>query len=230
MDLSSGEGASVEGPVGADPGRLRIGLVEAAPFGVPVDPECVEAVRRTASLLSDLGHTVAPAELTVPDEALMAFFNIVNSGLADYPDVDWTRTEPHVQAGRAAAQGVDSLLYVASVHELQRFSRVQVARWGSEFDVLLTPTLAILPPPVGVLEEVHATPDATSMTVFAMAVFNAFFNITGQPAVSLPLQMSSTGLPIGVQLVGGPWQESALVRLAAQLEAASPWSDRLPAL
>jgi amidase len=210
----------------ADPGTLRIGLVDTAPLGVPVDPECADAVRRTGAVLSDLGHDVQATTIDVPDEALMAFLNIVNSGLADYQDVDWSATEPHIQAGRAAALGIDSLLYVRSVHQLQRFSRTQVARWGSDFDVLLTPTLAVLPPPVGVLAEVHATPDAPSMTVFAMAVFNAFFNVTGQPAVSLPLQVSSGGLPIGVQLVGGPWQEDVLVRLAAQLEQAHPWADR----
>jgi amidase len=208
------------------PGTLRIGLVEQAPLGLPVDDEVLAAVRSTGSMLSDLGHDVRSAQMEVPDAALMAFLNIVNSGLADYDGIDWTRTEPHVQANRVAAQAVDSLVYVSSVHHLQRYSREQVARWGSEFDVLLTPTLSILPPQVGVLEEVHANPDAPSMTVFAMAVFNAFFNITGQPAVSLPLHMSSTGLPIGMQLVGGAWQEDVLVRLAAQLEQAHPWADR----
>jgi amidase len=173
---------------------------------------------------------VEATDLTVPDEALLAFFNIVNSGLADYPDIDWAATEPHVQANRRLAEQVDSLTYVKSVHDLQRYSRTAVARWGTEFDVLLTPTLSILPPPVGVLEEVHATPEATSMTVFAMAVFNAGFNISGQPAISLPLHMSSGGLPIGMQLVAGPWQEDVLVRLAAQLEKAHPWADRRPAL
>jgi amidase len=68
------------------------------------------------------------------------------------------------------------------------------------------------------------------MTVFQMAVFNAFFNITGQPAISLPLEQSTSGLPIGMQLVGGPWQEDLLVRLASQLELAHPWAQRVPDL
>ena len=76
------------------------------------------------------------------------------------------------------------------------------------------------------MEEVHADPENTSMTVFAMALFNAFFNITGQPAISLPLEVSSTGLPIGVHFVGGPWPEDALIRLAAQLAVNYPWSQR----
>jgi amidase len=216
--------------VGAAPGQLRIGLVEQPPLGLPMDPECLEAVRRTAAVLEGLGHTVEVVALELPDDALMAFLSIVNSGLADYVDIDWSKTEPHIQANRVAAQGIDSLTYVAAVHTLQRFSRTFVARWGSEFDVMLTPTMSILPPKVGVLEEVHADPENTSMTVFQMALFNAFFNITGQPAISLPLEQSTTGLPIGVQLVAGPWQEDLLVRLAGQLELASPWAQRVPDL
>ncbi|MGZ6826183.1 MAG: amidase family protein, partial [Mycobacteriales bacterium] len=73
-------------------------------------------------------------------------------------------------------------------------------------------------------------PADTNFTVFQMAAFNAFFNVSGQPAVSLPLQQSESGLPIGVQLVGGPFGEALLVRLAAQLEQAHPWAGRRPAL
>ena len=214
--------------LGSEVGRLRIGVVEQGLLGVTVDPECVEAVRRAAAMLSDLGHETTAATIEVPEAALGAFLNVVNSGLADRDDIDWSRTEPHIQANRAAAQAVDSLLYVQSVHELQRQSRRDVARWGSEFDVLLTPTLAITPPRVGGLAEVHAALGAPSATVFAMSLFNAFFNVSGQPAVSLPLHVSSDGLPVGVQLVGGPWQEDVLVRLASQLEQAHPWADRRP--
>ncbi len=216
--------------VGVDPGRLRIGVLEQAPFGLPIDPECLEGVRRTADRLAALGHDVQRAALDIPDEALAAFLSTVNGGLADLPGMDWDRTEPHVQANRAAALAVDSLTYVTAVHELQRFSRVQTARWGSELDVLLSPTMTILPPPVGGLAEIHAHPKGSSQTVFAMAVLNAFWNVTGQPAVSLPLHTSGTGLPVGMQLVAGPWREDVLVRLASQLEAAHPWADRRPAL
>ena len=216
--------------VGADPGHLRIGVVEQAPMGLPLDPACLQAVRSTATALADLGHDVRVVPLDIPDDALGAFLAMVNSGLADFLEVDWSRTEPHIQANRATAQGVDSLSYVAAVHTLQRFSRREVARWGREFDVLLTPTLSILPPPVGLLAEIHAAPDSPNFTVFQMAVFNAFFNVTGQPGISLPVHVSPDGLPVGVQLVGGPWQEDLLVRLASQLEVALPWADRRPEL
>lgn len=216
--------------VGADPGHLRIGVVEVPPLGMPLDPQVLQAVRDTAARLAALGHTVEVVPLEVPDALLGAFLAMVDSGLADFPDVDWSRTEPHIQASRRKAQAVDSLTYVAAVHDLQRHSRVSLARWGSEFDVLLTPTLSVLPPPVGLLEEIHASPDAPNLTVFAMALFNAFFNISGQPAVSLPLAMSTEGLPIGVQLVGGPFREDVVIRVASQLESAHPWADRRPVL
>ena len=94
--------------------------------------------------------------IDVPDAMLLAFLAMVDSGLADFPDVDWSRTEPHVQASRAKAQAVDSLTYVAAVHELQRHRRVSVARWRRDFDVLMTPTMTVLPPPVGLLADIHA--------------------------------------------------------------------------
>jgi amidase len=216
---------------GAEPGHLRIGLVTQPPLDLPIDPECLAAVERTAAALSELGHEIVAADFGFVADSLADFFNVVNSGLADYTDIDWSRTEPHIQANRAAAQQIDSLTYVASVHNLQRFSRELAAKWGEAYDVLLTPTLSILPPIAGeVLAAAHAEPSAPPLQVFQMAAFNATFNISGQPAISLPLHTSSNGLPIGVQLVGGPWQEDLLLRLAAQLETAHPWADRAPDL
>ena len=217
--------------VGRPPERLRVGVVDEAPFGLPIDPECLTALRAAADDLTALGHAVDPATLGLTDEALAAFLNVVNSGLADYAGVDWSRTEPHVQAGRAAAQRVDSLTYVSAVHCLQRFSRQLVSRWGAEFDVLLTPTMTVLPPKAGdVLAAVHGAPDAPPLTVFQMAAFSGWFNMSGQPAISLPLHVSAGGLPVGVQLVGGPWGEDVLLRLAGELERAQPWSERRPPL
>ena len=216
--------------VGAPVGVLRVGVLEQAPLGMPLNPECLAAVRYAARALSDLGHAVEVVSLDIPGETLEAFLAMVNSGLADYPDIDWFRTEPHIQANRRKAQAIDSLTYVSAVHTLQRYSRVTAGRWGRDFDVLLTPTLAILPPPVGTLTAIHAAPEDLDLTVFSMALFNAFFNVTGQPGISLPMHVSEGGLPVGVQLVGGPWQEDLLVRLASQLEQAHPWVDRRPTL
>jgi amidase len=107
------------------------------------------------------------------------------------------------------------------------------ARWGTEFDVLLTPTMTIVPPKAGeVLAAVHAGAGTgePAMQVFQMAVLTSGFNMTGQPAISVPVHMTPSGLPVGVQLVGGPWDEVTVLRLAAQLEQALPWAGRRPQL
>ena len=114
---------------------------------------------------------------------------------------------------------------------LELLSRREVARWGRDFDVLLTPTSAILPPKAGAtMEAQHATPDQPVLDVVASVSFTAFGNVTGLPAVSLPLHWTEESLPVGVQLTAGPWRDGALLALAAQLEAASPWAQRRPAL
>ena len=96
--------------------------------------------------------------------------------------------------------------------------------------MLLTPTSAILPPPAGaILEAQHAAPDQPTIDVVASVSFTAFGNVTGLPAVSLPLHWTDEGVPVGVQLTGGPWDEATLIALSAQLEAARPWAERRPA-
>lgn len=219
--------------VGADPGRLRIGLAEEAPFGLPVDPACAAAARRAAAALEELGHDVEQVSLDVPDEFLPAFLNVVNSGLADYEDIDWDRVEPHIRANRQAAMAIDSLTYVRSVHQLQRATRQMSGRWGRDFDLLVTPTMAIEPPTAGeVLAAVHegAGTGTPALQVFQMAVFTSGFNMSGQPAISLPTYTTPDGTPIGVQLVAGPWDEATLLRVAAQLEKVLPWAARRPSI
>ena len=208
-------------------------MSQEAPFDLGVDSECVAAVTEAGSVLEKLGHHVDQVTLEVPDELLAAFMNVLHSGLADHGDFDWERTEPHIQANRAAAMAVDSLTYVRSVHDLQRLTRRLMARWGTDFDVLLTPTMSIQPPPAGqILPAVHAAAGGggPALEVFQMAVLTSGFNMSGQPAMSLPTHMTPDGTPIGLQLVGGPWAESALFRLAGQLEQAMPWAERRPPL
>jgi amidase len=217
---------------GADPGRLRIGLLTRAPLDLAVDEGPRRAVARVGSVLEQLGHHVESVDFELfPLEALAAFLPIVNSGFGDYVDVDFAKLEPHNVAGVAAGRAVDSLSLVRALGDLQRISRRLMARWGDEFDVLITPTMAIEPPRAGeVLDQVHAQPDQTPADVLSMAAFTAPFNVSGQPAISLPTFQSDHGLPVGVQLVGGPWQEALLLRLSAQLERAEPWAGRRPPL
>jgi amidase len=218
--------------VGADPGRLRVGLMPEAPLGIPTDPACVAATGAAAALLEELGHEVVEADVpTVSPELIGPFVVMTSSGLADYPDIDWERTEPHIRHGyEIATKQVSAYEYVAAVQALERLSRQEVARWGRDFDVLLTPTSAILPPEAGaVLAAQHAAPDQPVPEVVASVSFTAFSNVTGQPAISLPLGSTEEGLPVGVMLTGAPFDESTLLRLGSQVEAARPWAERTAA-
>jgi amidase len=217
--------------VGAPPGRLRIGLMAEAPLGLPTDPACAAAARDAAALLEELGHEVAEVEVpTISAELVPAFTVMASAGLADYEGVDWEKVEPHNSHGYLAATGeTNAYEYVAAAQALERLSRQEVARWGRDFDVLLTPTSAILPPLAGaVLEAQHAAPEQATFETVASVSFAAFGNVTGLPAISLPLHWTEEGLPVGPMLTGGPFDEATLLRLGAQLEAARPWAERLP--
>lgn len=215
---------------GADPGRLRIALCTRAPFDLPVHAGALDAVTRAGAVLEEIGHDVAPVDLElVPPDVLEPFLHVVGAGLGDYTDVDFSKVEPHNAASYLAARRVDSITLVQSVAKLQRLARDILWRWGRDFDLLVTPTCAIPPPPAGaILSQVHAEPGALPPQVVSMVVFTAPFNITGQPAISLPVH-DSGGLPVGVQLVGGPWEEGLLLAVAAQIEEAVPWRERRPA-
>jgi amidase len=216
---------------GRNPGRLRVALNTVSALGIPVADEAVAAVEATGKLLEQAGHHVERLDADLFDaESLAPFFHVVTAGLAENPGIDWAKVEPNNRASYAAAGEVDSLTFTASVADLHRRTRGIVARWGTEFDLLVTPTMAIEPPPVGVLAAVHEFPELPALEVMSMAAFTAVFNMTGQPAISLPLHTAVSGLPVGVQLVAGPWEDGRLLRVAAQLEAAAPWSDRHPAV
>jgi amidase len=212
------------------PGRLRIGLMAQAPLGMPTDESCTEAARETAETLEDLGHAVEEVEVpTISEEMIAPFISLTQGGLAEYEGVDWSAVEPHIAHQRRASHELGADDYVIAARTLELLSRREVARWGRDFDVLLTPTSAILPPQAGaVLEAQHAAPDQPVPDVVASVAFTAFGNVTGLPSVSLPLHWTEADLPVGVQLTAGPWQEAALIALAAQLEQARPWADRRP--
>ena len=215
--------------VGADPGRLRVAVNTVSALGIDVAPGPLAAVDRAARLLESLGHEVVLLDADLFDPAgLGAFLHLINAGFADYPGLDIDRIEPHNQASIRAGQALDSLSFVTALSELQHQTRSVLARFGGEFDLLVTPTMAIEPPPVGLLAQVHAQPDFPPTEIMSMAAFTALFNITGQPAVSLPLHVADSGLPVGVQVVAGAWQDARLIRVAAQLETAHPWAERLP--
>jgi amidase len=214
------------------PGRLRIGLMAEAPMGIPTDPAVSAAARAAAAALEELGHDVSEVEVpTVSEQLVQPFILLTVGGLADYDGVDWSAVEPHVQHQRRISGEIGAYDYVNAARTLERLSRLEVARWGRDFDVLLTPTSAIVPPPAGaILESQHAAPEQPVPDVVASVSFTAFGNVTGLPAISLPLHWTERELPVGVQLVGGPWQEALLIRLSAELERARPWAQRRASL
>jgi amidase len=213
-------------------GSLRIGLMASAPLGIPTDESCMAGARATAAALEELGHLVEEVEVpTISEEMVPPFIALTQGGFADYDGVDWSKTEPHIQHQRKLAGETGAYDYALAGRALELLSRREVARWGRDFDVLLTPTSAILPPVAGsILEATHAAPEAPNMEVVASVSFTAFGNVSGLPSVSLPLHWSEEGLPVGVMLTAGPWEDGALYALAAQLEQARPWAARRPSL
>lgn len=217
---------------GADAGRLRIGLMEAGPGGLPTDPDCSEAARRTGRALEELGHAVEPVEVpTISEELIEPFLLLVYASLGEnLAELDISQVEPHIASQIEQAQAASSLVYTAAARRIELLSREITAPWGRDFDVLVTPTLAIAPPPAGAMMElVHANPVEPADMVVATVAFTAFANVTGQPAISLPVHETGDGLPIGAQLVGSPFGEATLLRLAGALEQALPWAGRRPA-
>jgi amidase len=199
-----------------------------APLGIPTDPACVAAAKAAASALAELGHSVGEVEVpTISEEMVPPFVALTQGGLADYDGMDWSAVEPHIAHQRQASSELGAYDYALGARTLELLSRRELVRWGRDFDVLLTPTSAILPPPAGaLLEAQHAAPDQPLPEVVASVSFTAFGNVTGLPAVSLPLHWTEEGVPVGVQLTAGPWEDGALIALAAQVEQALPWAAR----
>jgi amidase len=216
--------------VGADPGRLRIGLLTRAPLDLPMAPHCRQAVVAAGEALEQVGHAVFDVDDDLfPPEMMLTLLPVLHAGMGDYVHLDEAKVEPHIRAEFEAARNVNSLELVHALGQLQRFSRHFVARWGDEFDLLVTPTMLIEPPKAGaVLAQALANPTEMSSDVLSMAVMCGPFSVSGQPAINVPLHWTPDDRPIGVQLVAGPWQEGMLLSVAAQLETALPWAKRRP--
>ena len=217
--------------VGAPAGRLRIGLLLDAPNGVPVDPEARIAAEKLASALESLGHIVEPARPQLFSfEAIMGFLDvIVNAWLWATPYEAPELAEPYIAARRRRATEYAAADYAIAAARLSAETAPIAAQWGRDFDVLLTPTMAAPPPLVGtVLAEANEDFAGPRVAENQMVAFTAFCNIAGLPAISLPVHMSHLGLPIGAQLVGGPFGEAELLRLASSVEEHFGWTTRIP--
>jgi len=223
--------------VGREPGVLRVGVLRAAPGPFPTDPECTAAVERTAGHLAGLGHDVVEAELgvdviqsmrTVGDIMGASLRATVEDRLAALgrelrPDdlEPWTR---------AILTGAESLTAPAVARALQTAQRIgwQVAELFTTggLDVILLPTLPATTPELGFLDVTDPESMWTRSSLYSAAT--GLFNVSGQPAVSLPAGTDPRGLPVGVQLVADYAREDLLLRLAGQLEAAAPWATVAP--
>ncbi len=227
--------------VGADPGRLRIGFVRDLPNGsYTTDPEVSAALDATLRLLGELGHVVEESYPAViaRDEPTAHFITAYSAWVArDLEDLGTAVGAPATAAGfeagtwaiAEAGRAVSATDYLGALDGLHQVTREAVAWWLVDgYDLLLTPTIPELPPTLG---QFAPTPDNPLNGLFRSAItagFAAPVNITGQPAMSVPLEVSPQGLPIGMQFVAAPAREDVLIRLAAQLEAARPWADRRP--
>jgi len=225
--------------VGAEPGCLRIGFTAESARDVKVHPDCVHAVLDAAKLCADLGHDVEEVRCDMPGQQLAHYFAAAWSALAAW-SIDTMafatgqtptpeQFEPLTWALAERGRQQSSSDYLVAVMMMQRLSR-QIARLFLEYDVLLTPTLAQPPLPMGSFASSADNPWQPLVRAAEFAPFTILCNITGQPAMSVPMYWNSDDLPIGSQFIGRFGDEATLLRLAAQLEKARPWADRHPSV
>jgi amidase len=217
--------------VGAPTGRRRVGVLLETPSGLPVDPECIAAVTALATEFERQGHVVEPVSPWLFSfEAIMGFLDvIVNAWLWVTPYENPELAEPYIKARRARAADFGAADYAIAAARLYAETAQVTAQWGRDFDVLLTPTMATQPPLVGtVLAEANDDFAGPRVRENQMVAFTAFCNIAGLPAISLPVHTSELGLPIGAQLIGGPFGEAELIRLASSVEETFGWTTRIP--
>lgn len=225
--------------VGAAPGRLRIAFSDQPVIDTPVHDDCAAAVHEIAELCNELGHSVTEARPQVDATRYNEIFSNLWLGMVGWMIRDWERRtgreakpehfERHtwkMYEFEASRRPSDFLLALQDMHQLAR----QVAPFFEDYDVWLTPTLTQPPTPLGWFDYDRDNPRQGTERLEQFPRFTSIANMTGQPAISLPLIWNEAGLPIGVQCIGRYADEATILRLAAQLEAARPWAHRWPEL
>ena len=223
-----------------EPGRLRIGFTTVSALEGELDPAAERAARDAAELLESLGHEVREIEPPWAEHrGLLPVFTSVfgtNVALGMRYAATVTGREPSEDLVEPLSWEVNRRMrdltgpdYLLAVRQLQALARGIVSLWG-ELDVLLTPALAQRPVPIGTIDSCSDEPWQDFRRSGAFTPFTAIFNVTGQPAMSVPLFHGDDGLPLAVQIAGPPAGEATLLSLAAQLEQARPWADRRPEL
>ncbi len=221
-------GESFLGYASREPGRLRIArslttLID----GADVHPDCVAAYEEATRLLVSLGHEVEDVDLPFPKEAVPSFLALwyAMATLAPIAPEQESQLLPLTRylRGKGMELSAAELLFHQAI--LQGSVRPAMTATNA-YDAILTPTLALPPRPVGWFDEVSPPENFVRQTQFTP--WTALYNLSGQPAVSVPLHWSDDGLPIGIMLAGRMGAEGTLISLSAQLEAAKPWKDRHP--
>ena len=225
--------------LGADPGRLRIGLLDTDPRGFPLHADCVAAVRSAAALLESLGHHVEhghPAALSDASftERFMSIWGAnMAVGIAAYGqllgrELAEHEVEPVNWAQARSAERASSADYAKGMAATAEYRRAIQQWWADGWDLLLSPTLSEPPVRIGEHDPQPGDPLAGMKRARRFVSFTPPFNVSGQPAVNVPLHWNAVGLPVGVQLVAAYGREDLLIRVAGQLETARPWAHRIP--
>jgi amidase len=225
--------------VGAEVEPLRIGFSTEAPSGVPLDPECIAAVIDAAKLCEELGHRVEEATFQVDISGFAGAFALISAvGMAwdmrnweaktgkplreqDFEAGTWAAIERGRNTDVTAAQLMDAQVTIQAVCDA-------VAAFSAPYDIWLTPTVGSPALPLGMFKPTPDEPNRAMTTSMHFLPFTMLQNMTGQPAMSVPLYWTDDGLPVGLQFAGPHGDEGLLYRLAAQLEEARPWADRVP--
>ncbi len=232
--------------VGRDVGRLKIGFLASIPEGwspeTQLHIDCDSAVRDAARLCESLGHTVeeiVPEQLSHPD--IPMHFGVVFSGFVGHVVAYWEKElekkineddlEPITWSRYQAVLDKTGADYLVALEEIQRFSR-KIAHWYHEgsWDLILSPTMRIPPTKLGAFQTTPENPMGWLDATLSFTAFTRIQNLTGQPAMSVPLYWNKDNVPVGVQFAGRFGDEANLFRLAAQLEQARPWAIRKPAI
>jgi amidase len=219
-----------------DPGRLRIGVTTATPLlEADLDPLCSRAAHDAAELLAGLGHEVVEVDPPWHAPGLLERFTavfgpaigtqIVAAARLAGREPEAADMEPLSWAVWEQSRAIDAVEGASVTVALQAWAR-RVVVWAGAYDAILTPALAQPPVPIGALDPCGPDPMGTFRRSGDFTPYTAISNVTGAPAISLPLYARDDGLPLAVQLIGRPAQEGALLALAAQLETALPWAGR----
>lgn len=230
--------ADMMAALSAKPKKLKIALMDNHPFGYPIEQDSKDALNKTVKLLTDLGHIVEIAQPTLPLEQMFK-----GMGVATSSSMLNAVQARELKLGRAAREDEFESLVWGHLQNAKTFTAQQMlnartafdqggqafAHFFNDYDLILTPVTTGPPPKIGELT-LNQPYESFVKTVLKASPLCALFNMTGLPAMSIPLHWNKNGLPIGVQFAGAYGAEAQLITLAAQLESAAPWADKRPAL